>query len=141
MLSKCQGSRRFSKRKEVFGWLREKRLVSFSHKKHTVQLTKRTNGRASGVIKQYLVGNPVVVKVSEFYSTTNFNFQIIKYKEDVNGRFIIVDIKIENQLYTIANIYGPNNDDPEFFKQFGENLLDFSGENIILAGDFIVDAS
>ena len=30
--------------------------------------------------------------------------------------FIIVDIKIENKLYTIANIYGPNNDDPEFFK-------------------------
>ena len=66
----------------------------------------------------------------------NFNFEIIKYKADVNGRFIIIDIKIENQLYTIANIYGPNNDDPEFFQQFGENLLDFSGENIILAGDF-----
>ena len=48
----------------------------------------------------------------------------------------MVDIKIENQLYTIANIYGPNNDYPEFFKQFGENLLDFSGENIILAEDF-----
>ena len=47
----------------------------------------------------------------------------------------MVDIKIEKQLYTIANIYGPNNDDIEFFKQFGENLLDFSGENIILAED------
>ena len=45
-------------------------LVSFSYKKHTVQLNKRTNGRASGAIKQYLVGTPVVVKVSEFYSTT-----------------------------------------------------------------------
>ena len=45
-------------------------------------------------------------------------------------------IKIENQLYTIANIYGPNNDDSQFFKQFGENLLDLNGDNIILAGDF-----
>ena len=33
-------------------------------------------------------------------------------------------------------MYGSNNDDPEFFKQFGENLLDFIRENIILAGDF-----
>ena len=39
-------------------------------------------------------------------------------------------------MYTNANIYGPDNDDLEFFKEFRKQLLDFSGENIILAGDF-----
>ena len=128
MLSKCQ-SRRFSQERRFLDGYEENVLVSFSCQKLTVP-------DQSGVAKQYLVGTLVAVRVSEFYSTEQFNFEIIKYKADVNGRFIIIDIKIENQLYTIANIYGPNNDDPEFFQQFGENLLDFSGENIILAGDF-----
>ena len=47
-------------------------------------------------------------------------------------------IKIENQLCTIENIYGQNNNDgPEFFKQsVGEHMLDLNGDDIILAEDF-----
>ena len=43
---------------------------------------------------------------------------------------------IQRTTFFKLGVYGPNNDGPEFSKQFGENLLDFSGENIILAGDF-----
>ena len=74
-------------------------LASFSYKKHTVQLTKRTNGRSSGLIKQYFGGNSSSSKGVGILLNNNFNFEIIKYKADVNGRFVIIDIKIENQLH------------------------------------------
>ena len=57
-------------------------LVSFSYKKHSVQQTKRTSSsKGVGIL-----------------FNNNFNFQIIKYKADVNGRFIIVDIKIKKAI-------------------------------------------
>ena len=66
----------------------------------------------------------------------NFNPEVIKYLADANGRFIIADIKVSNESYTIANIYDPNEDDPIFFKQIGDYLIDFGCENIIAGGDF-----
>ena len=126
----------FPKRKEVFGWLREKCFsIIFLQETHctTDQADQWT---CEWGYKAIFSGNSCSSKGVGILFNNNFNFEIIKYKADTNGRFIIVDIKIENQLYTIANIYGPNNDDPEFFKQFGENLFDFNGDHVILAGDF-----
>ena len=36
----------------------------------------------------------------------------------------------------MANIYGPNEDDPNFFHSFFDHLPSFRGEEIIIAGDF-----
>ena len=126
----------FIKRKEVFGWLREK-CFSILFLQETHCTTDQVDQWASEWgYKAIFSGNSSSSKGVGILFNNNFDFEIIKYKADLNGRFIIVDIKIENQLYTIANIYGPNNDDSQFFKQFGENLLDLNGDNIILAGDF-----
>ena len=34
---------------------------------------------------------------------------------DSEGRYIVLDITIEQTRLTLANIYGPNNDNPDFF--------------------------
>ena len=47
----------------------------------------------------------------------NFNFDILKTFSDPSGRFIICDIKTDEKLFTLANIYAPNEDDPIFFKE------------------------
>ena len=126
----------FHKRKEVFGWLQGKRFsILFLQETHCTA-DQADQWTCEWGYKAIFSGNSRSSKGVGILFNNNYNFEIIKYKADVNGRFIIINVKIENQLYTIANIYGPNNDDPEFFKQFGENLLDFSGKNIILAGDF-----
>ena len=52
------------------------------------------------------------------------------------GRFIICDIKAEEKLLTIANIYAPNIDDPIFFNKVFNHLKDFKWEEIIVGGDF-----
>ena len=42
----------------------------------------------------------------------NFNLQILKSFSDPEGRFVMVDIKLENKILTLVNIYAPNEDKP-----------------------------
>ena len=65
-----------------------------------------------------------------------FNFQIHKVFTDPNGRFIICDIVADSKRLTVANIYAPSEDDPNFFHSFFDHLSSFRGEEIIIGGDF-----
>lgn len=53
---------------------------------------------------------------------------------DPEGRFVIITVSINHTTYTLANIYGPNNDDPSFYHTFFSSICDTN--NIIIAGDF-----
>ena len=53
----------------------------------------------------------------------NFNLQIQKLFIDPVGRFIICDIKANEKSLTLANIYAPNEDNPAFFLDFFEHLV------------------
>ena len=50
---------------------------------------------------------PVTVGVSILLNNT-FKHEIHKVKKDISGNYIIIDITIERERITIANIYGPN---------------------------------
>ena len=65
----------------------------------------------------------------------NFAFQLSKSYVDPEGRFVICDLNSSGKQITLANIYAPNNDNPNFFTTFFEHLTDFNCEDIIV-GDF-----
>ena len=64
-----------------------------------------------------------------------FEFKVQKVKRDENGYRLILTIEIEGRLFTLINIYGPNKDDPEFYKQL---LLKVNEKEntVIMVGDF-----
>ena len=66
----------------------------------------------------------------------NFQFQIIRQYSDQEGRFNTIDMKIDNKILTLVNIYAPNNDNPTFFQNLLDHLLSFECEEIIMGGDF-----
>ena len=67
----------------------------------------------------------------------NFNFQILKFFSDPEGRFVMVDIKLESKIFkTLVNIYAPNEEKPTFFQSILNQLLCFACSEIILGGDF-----
>ena len=55
---------------------------------------------------------------------------------DPNGRFVICDIETNSKLLTLANVYAPNEDDPDFFQAVFSHLSSFHCEEIIIGGDF-----
>ena len=67
---------------------------------------------------------------------TNFDFVLNQDYEDPDGRFIILDIKTADLCFTLVNLYAPNKDDPHFFQNVKNRILEFDCDNIILGGDF-----
>ena len=60
---------------------------------------------------------------------------------DVDGRYIIMKIEFEqsghnNSKIALGCIYAPNDDTPEFFHRFFEQVEQIAADHIILGGDF-----
>ena len=68
----------------------------------------------------------------------NVPFQLSSLTSDPNGRYLIVSGKINNIPITCVNVYGPNTDDPEFFRRVFNLLPDPNSTNLIMGGDYNV---
>ena len=55
---------------------------------------------------------------------------------DPNGRYIIIDIEIDGFRTTLCNIYGPNDDNPEFYVNVIHQIESLPNDNRIIGGDF-----
>lgn len=55
---------------------------------------------------------------------------------DKDGRYVIVVGEIHSTPMTLLNVYGPNHDDPEFFRKVLNLIPDISNTNLVLGGDF-----
>lgn len=73
---------------------------------------------------------------SSHYYKKNSSFNHISTVTDPNGRFLIVTGYLYSMHVTIVNIYGPNLDDPGFFRKIFNKLTDLSNTNLIVAGDY-----
>jgi exonuclease III len=55
---------------------------------------------------------------------------------DPNGRYLILDVTIGDVRLTLVNIYGPNEDNPNFFMDVIKQVEDIPNDNRIIGGDF-----
>ena len=55
---------------------------------------------------------------------------------DPNGRYIIIDIEIDGFRTTLCNVYGPNDDNPEFYVNVIHEIESLPNDNGIIGGDF-----
>ena len=59
-----------------------------------------------------------------------------KYISDPDGRYVILDIDIDGVRVTLGSIYGPNEDDPEFYVNVIQQIESIPNDNRIIRGDF-----
>ena len=125
-----------SKRREVFNWLRNKRQsIYFLQEAHCTEQNVDLWRSEWGYEALFSCCSGSSAGVAILFNN-NFNLDILKTFSDPSGRFIICDIKTTEKHLTIANIYAPNEDNPDFFEHFFDHLYDFRCEEIILGGDF-----
>lgn len=67
-----------------------------------------------------------------------FKYEVHKTISDDEGRYVMLDCSISGHKFTIANIYGPNEDEPLFFELVRTKLEQFENNSIILGGDYNV---
>ena len=66
----------------------------------------------------------------------NFDQEVTKVVKDPNGNFIIMEIIVQKQKITLANIYGPNEDKPQFYNKLKQKIDEFENDNVIICGDW-----
>ncbi len=65
----------------------------------------------------------------------NIPFKFSSMVTDPHGRYIMVSIFITCLPLTFLNVYGPNTDDPNFYKKVFDLLSDGNNTNIVIGGD------
>ena len=68
----------------------------------------------------------------------SFQFVVIKEISDDKGNFLKLNLKIHDYQFTLAVIYGPNNDDPAFFIQIQQIIESLGNSSVIISGDWNV---
>lgn len=68
----------------------------------------------------------------------HFPVQINSTHIDTDGRYIILELKVEEIQFVLINVYGPNDDNKLFFSNLFNNINKRDNNSIILTGDFNV---
>lgn len=124
------------KRKKVFSRLQQLRAgVVFLQETHLHDLDHWRLGKCwTG---QYFHSNfKAKARGTAILVGRNIPFVVSNIISDKNGRFIIVSGKLCDKLVTLANVYAPNFDDVQFFRNFFSQLPDLNSHSLILGGDF-----
>ena len=66
----------------------------------------------------------------------NCSYTIHRSVIDPNGRYVILDLTLLECRLTLVNLYGPNVDNPEFFKEIIKILDEMPNLYQIIGGDF-----
>ena len=124
------------KRGKVFAHLRSlKSDIIFLQETH-VQATQHRMLRANWISQVYQ--SPFTSKARGvailFRKSVPFHFH--SCITDPNGRFIILSGDINSFPIILVNIYGPNTDDPAFFRKVFDLIPDDDSSHILIGGDF-----
>ena len=124
------------KRQQIFSYVKSLRLdfavLQETHSEaDTVKLwkTEYRGELIASSLNSQSAGVAILIK-------RNLNVQIHQKIVDEQGRFIILDITAKEQRFTLAGLYGPNVDSPEFFNEVFENIEKIENVPLIVIGDF-----
>ena len=65
--------------------------------------------------KAYFASNTSYSRGVAILINNNFDFEIKRVIKDKGGNFIMIHIETINNRLLLVNVYGPNQDDPEFY--------------------------
>lgn len=63
-------------------------------------------------------------------------FSAHSINSDCDGRWIVIEITINNTHIILMNIYAPNEYKPDFFKEITKCLNSMKTDQIVVTGDF-----
>ena len=133
----CRGLNNSIKRKKVFNFLRKKKaqvycLQDVHFTIDQIQRIKQEWGYRECYISTYRSNS----RGTAILFNNNFDFKVRDTIVDEGGNFVALSVAINDTLYTIMNIYGPNVDNPSFFDSIENIIKNFENDKIIVCGDW-----
>lgn len=62
--------------------------------------------------------------------------QVLQVSQALEGRFIMIDVKVGETEFLVANLYAPNEDNADFFVRAFEMIEHKDNPNMMVVGDF-----
>ena len=136
-----RGLNTYEKRVKVFDWLCDiKTDIIFLQETHFIEKNEyKYNARWFGESYHCFSDSSFSRGVSILFRK-NLPVDIINVHKSVDGRKLLINVKIDQNIITLVNIYAPNNEQHrvDFFKRIQSfiNQYSLNTENIIMCGDF-----
>ena len=134
------GAGNYDKQKDILDYIRKKKfdiiMLQETHwKTESENYVRNLWGYNCFVCGQSSAKNGVSI----LFNNT-FQYTVHKVlKDDINGTYLILDVSIFDERYTITNVYGPSNrDDPDYFVNLFNKIETFGNEKVITGGDWNV---
>ena len=128
------GLRDYNKRKKLFYALRQQAdilCLQETHSEMLDQLAWKTQW-----------GGPIIFPHGEKNSKgvcicikQNLEIEVLKSESDPDSRYVICDLKYKHMIFTLVNLYAPNQDNPTFFVKLFLAMQKYQGQKIYI-GDF-----
>ena len=132
------GASRYEKQKDVLDYLRKKHfdiiLLQETHIKNDSENYLRTLwGYNCFVCGHSTASKGVAILFKNTFAYTVHNV----IKDNIGGSYIMLDISIFDNRFTIANLYGPSErDNPEFFINIFQIIENMGNRQVVTAGDW-----
>lgn len=124
------------KRRKVFNYLHEKKhdivMIQETHSTKKNERVWRNEWGGSVVYSHY---NSKARGVAILFRK-GLDYQIHKKKVCSVGRYIILEIEINDLLFVLVNVYAPNEDSPKFFEMLFTHVNTFENPHKMYSGDF-----
>ena len=125
-----------NKRKQVFMWLKNNKadvaLIQECHSKKTTEFLWKNAVKG----KIWFSHGDTSSRGVLIWIRDGIELKCLEVMRDQCGRYILVKFEFGKQIYLVANVYGPNKDDPEFFYEFFQKIHAMTHDHLIIGGDF-----
>ena len=136
MSMNCRGLSDLKKRRDVMHYIRSKNFsIVFLQDTHLTASSipyfdSLWNGKAyHSCLTSRSRGASILIN-------SNLQYSLIAEQASVCGNFQIVACKILDESYLLVSVYGPNEDNPAFYKNLSNIIEQFDVQYTIVAGDF-----
>lgn len=124
------------KRGKVFAHLKSLKADVILLQETHIKATEQRRLRAGWVSQVYQSPFTSKARGVAILFRKNIPFRLDSMVTDPNGRYIMITGNIHSFPVTLLNVYGPNTDDPKFFREVFDLIPDLSTTNLIMGGDF-----
>ena len=132
------GANSREKRNRIFEWINaQKSSITFLQETHFDDKIENDLNNSSGFEFICSHGTSASRGVAIVTKKT-LNYEVISKHSDTDGRFILINIEIDNTIFTLVCIYAPNcrTARNSFFKKVSEKLKEYGIGIPIVGGDF-----
>ena len=131
-----QGIGGISKRTDVFDYLQyiefDIYCLQDTHFKDEDEMMIRTHWNNNCFLNNYKSNARGVA----ILFNKNVEYKVHKQVMDDQGNYIILDMTVHNQRFSLVSIYGPNSDSPSFFTELFKKIQEIGNTEFIMCGDF-----